>query len=114
MDSPSTIAGTIPAANNAPIDMPATTPMMMRSMAGGTSWETPPAEANTAVAKAVGYPFSRIDGNAIDPIAAVFAAGEPEIPENIMTARTTTSPNPPGRRPTRSIAISTIRRAIPP
>ncbi len=114
MDNPSTTAGTIPAAKRAPIDIPATTPMMMRSMAGGTSCETPPADANIAVANAGGYPFSRIDGIAIEPIAAVFAAGEPEMPENIITETTTTSPSPPGRRPTKSIAISTIRRAMPP
>jgi hypothetical protein len=83
-------------------------------MAGGTRVDTPPADAKTAVAKAAGYFFFFMAGSAMEPIAAVFAAGEPEIPENIMTERITTSPSPPGRRPTKSIAISTIRRAMPP
>ena len=114
MASPRTTAGTIPAANSAPMDIPETTPMMMRSMAGGTRVETPPADAKTAVAKATGYFFSRMAGSAMEPIAAVFALGEPEMPENSITERMTTSPSPPGRRPTKSIAISTMRRAMPP
>ena len=87
MARPSTTAGTIPAAKSAPIDIPATTPMMMRSMAGGTRVDTPPAAAKMAVANSAGYFFCRIAGNAIEPIAAVFALGEPEIPEKVITDR---------------------------
>ena len=111
---PSTIAGVMPAANRAPIDIPETTPMMIRSIAGGTRVETPPAEAKTAVAKAGGYCRWRIAGRATEPIAAVFALGEPEMPENSIVDRMTTRPRPPGKRPTNCIARSTIRRAMPP
>ncbi len=88
--------------------------MMIRSIAGGTRVETPPAEAKTAVANAGGYFRCRIAGRATEPMAAVFALGEPEMPENSIVDRMTTRPRPPGRRPTNCIARSTIRRAMPP
>ena len=44
--------------------------------------------------------------------AAVFALGEPEIPENSIAERITTTPNPPGIRPTNTMAMSTMRRPV--
>ena len=104
----------MPAANSPPIDMPATTPMMIRSIAGGTRVDTPPAAANTAVAKSLGYFLLSMAGIATEPIAAVLALGDPEIPENKHVDTMTMSARPPGIRPTKTIAMSTIRRAMPP
>ena len=48
--TPFTTAGKIPAAKSPPIEILAMTPIIIRSIAGGTSVETPPAAAKTAVA----------------------------------------------------------------
>ena len=48
------IAGMTPAANRPAIDMLATTPMMMRSMVGGTKVAVAPAAASRAVLKGSG------------------------------------------------------------
>ena len=111
---PLTAAGRTPAANSAPIDIPETTPMMIRSMAGGTRVETPPAAANTAVAYALGYFLRSMAGSATEPIAAVLALGEPEIPEKNNVEKITISASPPGMRPTNTSAMSMMRRAMPP
>ena len=75
MARPFNAAGTTPAAKRPPIEMFATTPMMMRSIAGGTRVETPPAlgvrwpSANGARVLS----FASSSGRATEPMAAVFA-----------------------------------------
>ena len=95
MATPFTIAGNIPAANSPLIDMLAITPIIIRSIAGGTSVETPPAAAKTAVANTGGYLSFFIAGIATDPIAAVFALGDPDIPEISKAEKITTRARPP-------------------
>ena len=109
-----TTDGRIPAAKRPPTDIFATTPMMMRSMDGGTSDDAPPAEAKRAVEKSVGYLFLFISGNITDPMAAVFALPDPQIAPKKNVEIVTTIPRPPRIRPKNTSVRSTIRRAIPP
>jgi hypothetical protein len=53
-------------------------------------------------------------GSVTEPIAAVSALEEPEMPENSMVASTTTRPRPPRIPPTNTVASATMRRAMPP
>ena len=98
--TPFTTAGKIPAAKSPPIEILAMTPIIIRSIAGGTSVETPPAAAKTAVANSGGYFNFFIAGIATEPIAAVFALGEPEIPDISIVENITTKANPPRICPT--------------
>jgi len=83
-------------------------------MAGGTRVDTPPAALKIAVANSGGYFILRMAGIATDPIAAVLALGDPEIPDINIVEEITTKPNPPYILPTKTIARSTIRLANPP
>ena len=90
---PLTIPGRRPAANSPPMEMFATTPIMMRSIEGGTSCEVPPAAAINAVAKGRGYLRFSISGSVTEPTAAVSALADPQIPEKNMVERIATIPH---------------------
>jgi len=49
-----------------------------------------------------------------EPIAAVSAIAEPDTPPNIRQDATVATPSPPGRKPSRARAKSTMRRPTPP
>ena len=68
---------------------------MIKSIAGGTRVETPPAAAKTAVANSGGYFNFFIAGIATEPIAAVFALGDPDIPDISNAEKITTIASPP-------------------
>ncbi len=106
--------GKNPAAKSPPIEMLATTPIIMRSIEGGTIVAVPPAAANRAVAKGGGYLRFNISGIVIEPIAAVSALAEPHTPEKNIVPKTTTIPKPPRTRPTSTNDMFTMRPAIPP
>ena len=92
----------------------ATTPIIIRSIEGGTSCDVPPAAAIIAVANGVGYRFFFIAGIVTDPIAAVSALAEPQTPEKYIVETIDTIPSPPRNLPTKTIARSIILCAIPP
>jgi hypothetical protein len=56
----------------------------------------------------------RIDGTSSELMADTSAAVEPEMPENRISATTTTIARPPRTRPTIAIARPTIRSEMPP
>ena len=106
--------GKKPAAKRPPIEILATTPIIIKSIEGGTIVAVPPAAASKAVAKGAGYFRFNISGIVIEPIAAVSALAEPQTPEKNIVPKTTTMPKPPRTRPTRTKDMFTIRPAIPP
>jgi len=72
-------------------------------------------EAQTmAVARAELYPAWVMAGIMIDPMAAVSAAVDPEIPEKRISETIATIPRPLRKCPTRACASLTSRREIPP
>ena len=106
--------GKIPAANNPPIDMPETIPIMIRSIDGGIIEAVAPDAAKRAVANGFGYFLFSISGIVVEPIAAVSALAEPHTPEKNIVAKITTNPSPPFTLPTNIKQKLTILAAIPP
>ncbi len=53
-------------------------------------------------------------GMTSEPMAAVSAMADPEMPPNMRQDTTVTTPRPPGRKPKRVRANSTIRLPTPP
>ena len=68
----------------------------------------------TAVEKSRGYPLRSISGISTDPMEAVSATAEPEMPPKNVEARIFTSDNPPRTKPTSTLAKATRRRDMPP
>ena len=68
----------------------------------------------TAVEKSRGYPLRSISGISTDPIDAVSATADPEIPPKKVDARMFTTDRPPRTKPTRTLAKATRRRDMPP
>ena len=111
---PLKIPGKMPAANNPPIEMPETIPIMIKSIEGGMIEAVAPDAAKRAVANGFGYFLFNISGMVVDPIAAVSALADPHTPEKNIVARITTKPSPPLTLPTKIKQKFTIRAAIPP
>src|SRR5947209_3578759 len=89
--------GTIPAMNNAPIEVLVETPYSTRMIEGGTRMPSAPEVEITPTPKRRGYPCSTMAGIMIDPIATTVATLDPEIAANIAQAATPASPSPPGQ-----------------
>ena len=81
------------------MEMPETTPIMMRSIDGGIIDAVAPDAASSAVAKGLGYFRLSISGMVVAPIAAVSALAEPQTPEkNIVDKnndKSQAAPDPP-------------------
>ena len=68
----------------------------------------------TLTANSRGYPLRIICGIITDPIEAVSATDEPEMQPNMVEATMLTSARPPRMKPTKTLARSIIRPAMPP
>src|SRR5512136_1266456 len=87
---------------------------MIIGMLGGIMVPMVPAQAMSAAAKSLAYPFFAMAGIMTEPTAAESAAAEPEMPAKNMLATTDTMARPPVTHPTRALAKLMSRREMPP
>ncbi len=87
---------------------------MIIGMLGGIMVPMVPAQAMSAAAKSLAYPFRSMAGIITEPTAAESAAAEPEMPAKNMLATTDTMASPPVTHPTRTLAKLISRREMPP
>ena len=108
------IPGKMPAKNMVPTDTEAVTAYVTIGILGGITTPKVPAEAATAPAASLGYPFSFIRGTVIPPIAATVAGLDPEMAPKKADATTAILASFPGCLLTK-VAIKSIKRFdIPP
>ena len=95
-------AGRKPPKKSAPIETPATPAYTTMAMQGGTRMPMLHAAQTMAAARAGSYPACFMAGIITEPMAAVSAAVEPEIPEKKISDTTETIPRPFLKWPTRA------------
>src|SRR5699024_462007 len=103
----------IPPKKSLPIETFVRDPYRINKTLGGIIGPTTDAEAVSTTLKSVLYPFCSIAGIIVEPIAAVSAAPEPDIPAIIILAKIFTCANPPLKCPTTDSAKFNKRIVIP-
>ena len=105
--------GSIPPANRAEMDTPATAPMAMSTMLGGIVSDIAQEAAIRAAICPGSLPRFFISGMRIGATAAMSAILEPEMPETRKIAPNSTYSRPPRTCPSRAARKLTMLRAIP-
>src|SRR5436189_6355673 len=108
------MAGTRPAINRLAMETFTTEPRIIMSIDGGTSEALAPDAAAIAVASPGGYPRFRMAEIVTEPMATVSAVDDPDTPDIMLVATSTTMPRLPLIGPTMAMAKFTSLRDTPP